>query len=254
MDATYLLALFERDIGTKQIATGGHALSDWHAHAVESLSEANWHVLIRTDHAWPFAIRAWSDDLLLWAGLQADTSRWCDALPMVVALSIGRSRVRRDLLKQVERGDLVLIHAVEWQARIGARVIGAFCLEEEGWELNLFDKEEPVTMRPQPHETIAPSGDDVDSGAPTRAGTGWLDSLPVEVEFVLDRLTLTVAELRSLAAGAVFPVRNTVIGIEAAKGRYAVQLCANGKWIGEGELVAIGDTLAVELIRFDLAE
>ena len=65
--------------------------------------------------------------------------------------------------------------------------------------------------------------------------------LPVEVAFELGRSELRVGELSALQPGYVFPLAAPVDGA-------SVTIRANGQAVGQGELVAVGDTLGVRLL------
>jgi type III secretion protein Q len=71
-----------------------------------------------------------------------------------------------------------------------------------------------------------------------------LENIPVSLEFDLGSLSLPLGELAALQPGYVFelPLR-----LEHAR----VVIRANGTPIGQGELVAAGDTLGVQLLSID---
>lgn len=68
-----------------------------------------------------------------------------------------------------------------------------------------------------------------------------LDAIPVQVVFELGRVELTVDELRRLAPGAVTPLTKPL--------DEAFDIIANGKRIGQGAPVRIGDRLGVRITR-----
>ncbi|MGJ4729950.1 type III secretion system cytoplasmic ring protein SctQ [Luteimonas sp. SDU101] len=65
--------------------------------------------------------------------------------------------------------------------------------------------------------------------------------LPVEVSFELGRTELRVGELSALQPGYVFPLAGALEGAN-------VTIRANGQAVGQGEVVAVGDTLGVRLL------
>ena len=67
--------------------------------------------------------------------------------------------------------------------------------------------------------------------------------LPVEVSFELARTELRVGELSALQPGYVFPLAGALEGAN-------VTIRANGQAVGQGELVAVGDTLSVRLLAW----
>ena len=68
------------------------------------------------------------------------------------------------------------------------------------------------------------------------------DAIPIRVELVLDELKLTLAELGDLGAGQMLSLNQPV---ENAR----VTLRANGRIIGTGELIALGDMLGLKVTR-----
>lgn len=68
-----------------------------------------------------------------------------------------------------------------------------------------------------------------------------LDAIPVKVVFELGRIELTVDELRRLAPGVVAPLTRPL--------DEAFDIVANGKKIGHGVPVRIGDRLGVRITR-----
>ncbi len=76
--------------------------------------------------------------------------------------------------------------------------------------------------------------------APAPAAPADLDKLPVRIGFELGSVTVTLAELRDMAAGSVVeipaPLDSPVI------------LRANGKEIGHGALLRVGDHMAVRIL------
>lgn len=68
------------------------------------------------------------------------------------------------------------------------------------------------------------------------------DAVPVRVDLLLDTLSLTLAELSAIAAGQILELRQPVEGV-------SVELRANGKVFGSGELVSLGETLGVKVTR-----
>lgn len=76
------------------------------------------------------------------------------------------------------------------------------------------------------------------SGQPDDAG---LEDLPVTVVFELARMTMPLHEVSRLAAGSIVPLPEL--------SEPAVDLVANGKRIGRGEIVKVGDGMGVRIVR-----
>ncbi len=70
---------------------------------------------------------------------------------------------------------------------------------------------------------------------------GSLDDLPVKLVFELGRLDLSLREVRQLAPGAIVPLARPM--------DESLDVVANGRRIGHGTLVKIGDSLGVRLTR-----
>jgi type III secretion protein Q len=73
-----------------------------------------------------------------------------------------------------------------------------------------------------------------------------LDELPVALAFELGRTAMPLGEVRQLAPGAIVPLANVT--------KEMVDIIANGKRVGRGEIVRIGESLGVRIARmFDNA-
>jgi type III secretion protein Q len=68
-----------------------------------------------------------------------------------------------------------------------------------------------------------------------------LDDIPVKLLFELGRVELSLAEVRQLVPGALIPVPRLL--------EESVDISANGRRIGRGSLVRIGDNLGVRITR-----
>lgn len=73
------------------------------------------------------------------------------------------------------------------------------------------------------------------------AGFEQVDDLPVELVFEIGRCELPLSEIRKLGEGSVLPA--------AASTTNAVNILANGRLVGSGELVKIGAGLGVRVVR-----
>jgi type III secretion protein Q len=74
--------------------------------------------------------------------------------------------------------------------------------------------------------------------APDASG---LDDLPLRIVFEVGRLELSLGDVRQMAPGTVLPL--------ARPFDEALDIVANGRRIGRGEIVRIGDSLGVRVIR-----
>lgn len=82
--------------------------------------------------------------------------------------------------------------------------------------------------------------DDVMPGETESTGVDALSNLPMRIDFTLGEILVPLGKLSAFEPGYVFDLAND---LENAR----VGIRANGKRIGHGRLVAIGDTLGVQL-------
>jgi type III secretion protein Q len=75
----------------------------------------------------------------------------------------------------------------------------------------------------------------------SRAGGPDFDELPVRLVFEVGRADFTLGEIRQLAPGAVVPLARPL--------SEALDVVANGKRIGSGTLIKIGDSIGVRITR-----
>jgi type III secretion protein Q len=68
-----------------------------------------------------------------------------------------------------------------------------------------------------------------------------LDDIPVKLLFELGRIELSLAEIRHLAPGALLPLQRPL--------EDGVDILANGRRIGRGSLIQIGDGLGIRITR-----
>jgi type III secretion protein Q len=113
-----------------------------------------------------------------------------------------------------------LVAGLELSAAGGRIVTGPIRGRGSAWEWSM----ENVTDKP--HSDVAKSS---------------LDDLPVRLVFELGRLELSLREVRNLAPGAVVPLVRPV--------EDSLDVIANGRRIGRGTLVQIGDSVGVRLTR-----
>ena len=71
-----------------------------------------------------------------------------------------------------------------------------------------------------------------------------LADVPVRLEFEIGNLSLPLGQLASLRPGFMFRLKGRADGVR-------VIIRANGTQVGHGELVAIGDSLGVQLLAID---
>jgi type III secretion protein Q len=77
-------------------------------------------------------------------------------------------------------------------------------------------------------------------GNPTEFSDPDLDDLPVRLVFELGRVELSLGELQRMAPGALVPLGRSV--------DEPLDIMANGRRLGRGKLVQIGDSLGVRIV------
>ncbi|MER8375499.1 type III secretion system cytoplasmic ring protein SctQ [Mesorhizobium sp. M1406] len=164
--------------------------------------------------------------------------------PLSVCLRRGALTITLGELQSLQPGDVVLFRDAE-EERMAALIIAE----------RLYA---PVTLTADGPQLLA---------APTAiAGSNWewtmnqntpppagqtleestLDELPVALAFEIGRMAMPLGDVRQLAPGAVVALTDVT--------EEAVDIIANGKRVGRGEIVRIGENLGVRIVRmFDNA-
>lgn len=70
-----------------------------------------------------------------------------------------------------------------------------------------------------------------------------LGSIPVRVVFQAGQIEMTISDVERLAPGVLLPIDRTVDDV--------VDIVVNGKRIGRGGLVSVGNSLAVRVVRLN---
>ncbi|OMT17033.1 SctQ family type III secretion system cytoplasmic ring protein BsaV [Burkholderia pseudomallei] len=155
-------------------------------------------------------------------------------VPLTMRFAIGTARLPLALLPAVAPGDVLLVCAPRNVVRIGARALCEFCCEGENIMLN-----EPLAD--SAIDALHDASHDASHDEPTAAHAPPafdIDALPVTLEFVLHDERVTVAQLAGCHPGMVLPLRG-------APGEVTIR--ANGQPFGRGELIQVGEQLAVEV-------
>ncbi len=169
----------------------------------------------------PLLCRTWpenQDEALL------KSRPWLEKLPFRLRYMLGHSRLALFQLVDITTGDLIRIEDYDPMLLIERSPIAHFCLTQN---LEVFVEEYYIT-------------DSEDAQREEEELTfDWMN-LPVNIEFVLDMVTLTVEELDGLQPGAQLPLNS-----DAEK---KIRIYLNHKLFARGELVVLDDgSLAVEV-------
>ncbi|MCL2715530.1 MAG: type III secretion system cytoplasmic ring protein SctQ [Alphaproteobacteria bacterium] len=136
-------------------------------------------------------------------------------------------------------GDVVLVDGHCWPPTMAIAVIGEFmvaCMERTDAGATIAMS--PVCGRGSPWEW---SMDDVADQSRKEVNNGGPDDMPVKLVFEIGRVELTVREIRKLGVGTIVPLLRPV--------EDSLDVVANGRRIGRGSLVQIGESLGVRLTR-----
>lgn len=152
------------------------------------------------------------------------TRPWLEKLPFRLRYMLGSSRLALIQAVDITRGDLIRIENYDPMLLIGRRPIAHFCLTQD---LEVFVDEYYIA-------------DSEDAQREEEELTfDWMN-LPVNIEFVLDEVTLTVNELDDLQPGVQLPLNSNA--------EKKIRIYLNHKLFARGELVVLDDgSLAVEV-------
>jgi type III secretion protein Q len=161
-------------------------------------------------------------------------------LPVTVCVRVAAVTLSVSEISRLSPGDVVLVEQCCRKPRaavavIGEHLVAPVALTEAGGALVTA----PIRGRGSAWEW---SMADV-AGKPSRDGEedGALDDLPVKLVFELGRVDLSLREIRQLAPGAVVALARPL--------EESVDVVANGRRIGRGNLIQVGDSLGVRLAR-----
>ncbi|WP_160113673.1 type III secretion system cytoplasmic ring protein SctQ [Phyllobacterium salinisoli] len=160
-----------------------------------------------------------------------------DDIPVPLQIMAGRQSLSYAELTSLRPGDIVLIdEAREDQAeallanRYAARALRGPDGFRAAGSWHKSNHNQGTIMEAKSRPSGKPQAKDID-----------LDDLPVELVFEIGRRELTLGEIRQLAEGSVLL---TAPGVDSA-----VDILANGRRIGKGDLVKIGEGLGVRVVR-----
>lgn len=155
-----------------------------------------------------------------------------DALPIPVRLCIGWVDVGASALRALGVRDVLLLDEchIDAQSRLVVHLGGGL-----GFHADLDGARIRVTQGVQ--SIMSHTSDDL----PGDAGAGLLDDIPVRLSFDVGERVIPLGELRALQAGSLFNLGRDP--------RSTVTIRANGRVLGEGELVDIEGRIGVAVLR-----
>lgn|GEM_PF-2019420 len=218
----------------------------WVGFRFERDEQTHCHGLLGLDHAGVDALAAvagWHRDV------ETNPRIETDQLPLTCRLMLPALELGAATLRKLDHGDVVvlgrrsaLLGALRLRAASGEAAIDS----RRAWWVRaatggisiiraLSEVESRNDMTTPDDQPGLPGSDLSEEGDPR-------DAIPIRVELLLDTITLTLAELAEISAGQTLALRQSV---ENSR----VTLRANGKVLGSGELVALGDMLGLKVMR-----
>ncbi len=165
-----------------------------------------------------------------------------DDVPVRLHLDVGWTDLSFATFRQLEKRDLILLDEcwIGSDSRIFLRA---------GRRVGLPAKIEDsrIVITGELEEIMYDDADDDqdDDNESKNESEKTLDDIQMRVSFDLGQRSMTLGELRQLSPGYVFELGRPV--------RSAVNIRANGKLIGEGELVDVDGQMAVSILNLSLA-
>lgn len=157
-----------------------------------------------------------------------------DVLPLVLRLVVGWVDLPASTLQQIELRDVLMLDeclvsrdAQQLSLQLGSQ-LGLSC-EIEGQSLRVLEGVKEIMS----DATVSMAG-----------SAGVLDDIPVRLSFDVGEREISLGDLRSIQPGYVFNLGRDPRGL--------VSIRANGRLIGEGELVDIEGRVGVSVLRFKL--
>lgn len=170
-------------------------------------------------------------------------ARWT-VLPGTVAIALRGPRIPQAEWAGLSPGGVIVIGRASAPPQVRARGAGrAWPVQPtaEGWRVEgpgVPDSDDQENEMSEDEQQAAQAGDAAEAASPNPVG-----SLPVQVGFELGRLEVGLGDLAQLQPGYVFALPAHLQGANVA-------IRANGREVGRGELVAVGDTLGVRLLAW----
>ncbi|MFC3282202.1 type III secretion system cytoplasmic ring protein SctQ [Litchfieldella rifensis] len=172
------------------------------------------------------------------------TPKPCPAVPWPLQWIAGHQDLALAELRHLAPGDVVML---ERPAQGMAVVIGGWLLADVDSHHGGVRLLSPPYAQTRGDFNMAQSSSDATANRKTSKTArssmddAQLDQLPVRLVCELGRLELSLGELRELDQGSVLPLSRPM--------EEAVDIVVNGRRMGRGRLVEIGDGLGVQIVR-----
>ncbi|HGJ5874533.1 type III secretion system cytoplasmic ring protein SctQ [Arsenophonus apicola] len=146
-------------------------------------------------------------------------------LPLQVRFSIGYSRLKQQLFRTLQTGDILLLQQSQTYLSVETIPLFHYTWQPQG---NI--------MLAQP---IVTDQDDHNASSESSPALFDLNQLPLKVNFILQRQTFSLNTIKSWQSGT-----QLILNSDA---HCAITLEINGQTFAKGELIQVGEQLAVEL-------
>ncbi len=185
---------------------------------------------------------AWLERLETRAAAQrVDLAPWT-ALPSVLALRLTGPVLAHDAWRALRAGDVIVLGA---RAQQLSRVTASPLYAGSAWQVRAQDRgwrcEGVAPQDSRLNEGVDMNETQTPAPAEEEGGEAVVRALPVRLDFELGQVELSLGEIAALQPGYVFDLPSQLEGAN-------VTIRANGRAVGRGEMVAVGDTLGVRLL------
>ncbi len=168
-----------------------------------------------------------------------------NTLELIVHLEAGEAMMSREELKQMRTGDFLLLNSCSLapnqdggQVTLTTKGIPLFRGMLQRDKIKILDY--PLFQKVEP---IMDIDDDLDEATPTDPKTPIekMANIPISLKIEVGQVRMTLAKLMELQAGSTLE-----LNVDPDEG---VDLVVNGKCIGKGELLRLGETLGVRIVE-----
>lgn len=160
----------------------------------------------------------------------------------IAQFQLGNSKISVSLLKTLSLGDIVLIDSIDSSLIIGEKKWMRYQWQE-GENTVVLDEKLP-TNEVEKEASI----DDIDTNTATQENEDLksIGTIPITLSFLLASKVLSIEEIEKLAPG-----QQIILPDNASR---QITLVVNGVAIAQGELIKVGERLAVEIQRSHLQQ
>lgn len=169
-------------------------------------------------------------------------------IPIPLRFSLGTLRLGLDELAGLEAGDLLLLEAQSGDTVFFVTAPHArYVLSSAGQDW-VCSEVQPVRFSGEgsdPEDAGDEMDMETDAGENAAGETDAFGSIPVRLDFEIGKVTVPVGQLATWRPGTIVEIEPPVVDDSVE-----VTIRANGRRIGSGNLVRVGERLAVRLGRF----